>query len=63
MQKELNINQTQKNEKNKYQRYKKTSPQQIILSVLENEDITMVTSHFQKVSFFRKNNFSQTLRF
>ena len=63
MQKELNINQTQKNEKNKYQRYKKTSPQQIILSVLENEDITKVTSHFQKVSFFRKNNFSQTLRF
>ena len=48
MQKELNINQTQKNEKNKYQRYKKTSPQQIILSVLENEDITKVTSHFQK---------------
>ena len=63
MQKKLNINQTQKNKKIKYQCYKKTSPQQIILSVLENEDINKVTSHFQEVSFFRKNNFSQTLRF
>ena len=63
MQKELNRNQTQKNEKNKYQCYKKTIPQQIILSVLENKDITKVTSHFQEVSFFRKNNFSQRPRF
>ena len=63
MQKELNRNQTQKNEKNKYQCYKKTIPQQIILSVLENKDITKVTSHFQEGSFFRKNNFSQTPRF